>query len=212
MPKLLPVAINVRGKACLMIGGGPVAARKVRSLLECEANVTVVAPVLGEELQQIASQIHWQPRGFAGSDCDNQTIVFACTDNPVVNGQVTAEAHIRGILCNIADDPDNSDFHVAAAVRRGEICIGITTGGGSPALAKHLRAKIETAVGEEYAQLLEILIGYRERLIDVESEQENRAGIWRTILANETILNLLRDGRRVDAELHIKEMIDKAAE
>jgi precorrin-2 dehydrogenase/sirohydrochlorin ferrochelatase len=110
------------------------------------------------------------------------------------------------IWCNQADDAETSDFHLGAAVRRGEICIGITTGGGSPALSKHLKKEIESAVGDEYAQLLKSMSRRRDLLKTKVKGQANRSQIWQAVLAGGA-LEAFRAGEAARAEKLIDDLI-----
>lgn len=208
---LLPVALNVAGKRCLVVGGGGVAERKVRALLECGALVVVLSPLLNEGFTSLLAQIEWREEDYAPDALHEYSLVFACTNKREINAQIASDARASNVWCNIADDPESSDFHTAATLRRGEITIGITTGGGSPSLSRHLKARVETAVGDEYAALLE-MIGARR--LDVRREDESqadgaqnaRAQLWRAILKSDA-LELLRNGKRVEAATTIDDLI-----
>ena len=205
--KLLPVALNVQDKRCLIVGGGSVAQRKAKSLVECGAQVTVISPDLCDGFASFMGNIQHLPRVFQSGDVQDYYVVFACTSNPAVNATVAREAQAQGIWCNVADDPAESDFHSAAAVRRGEVCIGITTAGGSPALARHLKTQVEQCIGPEYEQLLEIVSLRRAALQEKFDAQQERAEIWRAILAS-NVLQLLKNNRRMDAEILVDEIIE----
>jgi siroheme synthase-like protein len=183
----LPVALEVEGRAILIVGGGEVAARKAAAFAECSAAVTVVSP----HLKQGFPTVRHLARKYESGDIEGFTLVCAATDSRQVNAQVAADAKAAGIWCNIADDPQGSDFHTAATVRRGEIAVGINSGGASPVLARHLKRKIEQAVGNEYAELLEIATSYR---IDV----KKRGDFWRQLLESEILL-LLKSGKKAEA-------------
>jgi siroheme synthase-like protein len=197
--KLLPVALNIENKPCLIVGGGAVARRKAESLLECGAKVHVIAPQLCDEFESLMNSLEYSKRGYQSGDCKNYSLVFACTDNRELNAAVAEEAKGLSIWCNIGDDNAGSDFHVAAAIRRGDVCVGITTGGGSPALSRHLKAKVQEAIGPEYSELLEIISARRDALSRSTPEQKQRAAIWRAILESDA-LELLRSGQREAAE------------
>jgi precorrin-2 dehydrogenase/sirohydrochlorin ferrochelatase len=212
--KLLPVALRIEGQRILIVGGGPVAARKARSLLECGAKIKIVAPQLCEELQKEMQQApscwEYSQRNFAGDDCDDCMLVFACTNNPQVNAQVAAICKTKNIFCQMADDGTGSTLHGAATIRRDEICIGVSTGGASPALAKHLKEKIENCVGEEYSQLLQLMSERRTNVKTKFKSQVERAGVWRAVLASE-VLPLLRDGKTTEAKELVDELIHSEA-
>lgn len=213
---LLPISLDVKNKRCLVVGGGLVAARKVASLLECGARVHVVSPALCDELARFTERIEYSKRAFLIDDCVGNSLVFACTNRRDVNAEVADAARRNGIWCNIADDATNSDFHGAATIRRGEISIAISTNGGSPALSRHLKAKIESAIGDEYAQLLNLMSAARanrgseigrngNRVLD--EAQANRAEKWRAILQSD-VLELLRNGANERAAQKIDEILN----
>jgi precorrin-2 dehydrogenase/sirohydrochlorin ferrochelatase len=204
---LLPVALNLQNERVLVVGGGKVAARKTASLLECGARVLVVAPQLCEEFAPLLLQVEYAPRRFQSRDCDGCRLVFACTDAREVNEEIALCARAANAWCNIADDAARSDFHAAAAVRRGEICIGISTGGGSPAMARHLRARVEECVGAEYSRLLELMKTRRAELSRSVKNQPQRADMWRAILSSGA-LEALRRGDEADAQKRIEEIMD----
>lgn len=205
--KLLPVSLNVARRRCVVFGGGAVALRKAQSLRECGAEIVVVAPQFGAEWDALQGQIRRETRVYAPGDCAGASLVFACTNDREVNRQIAAEARDAGIWCNVADALETSDFHSAAAVRRGEISVSIATGGSFPLLARHLREKIESAIGPEYEALLEIVATRRAALPSKLAAQSERAEFWRAIL-NGPILQLLRDGKRAEAENLIDRCFD----
>ena len=183
------------------------AQRKVTSLLECGAQVTVVAPELCDAFVPMLAEIKHLARPFQAGDCAEQHLVFACTNNPAVNAAIAHEAQAHGIWCNVADDASLSDFHSAATVRRDAITIGITTAGQSPALARHLKMQIEGCIGPEYEALLEIMGSQRASLKQKLETQAERAELWRAILDSEA-LALLRQGQRSAAEALIDKLLN----
>lgn len=209
--KLLPVALNVAGKRCLVVGGGSVAERKVRACLECGALVIVVSPVLNQGLTTLRERIEWREENYSSSALHEYFLVFACTNRREINAQVAHDACEAGVWCNLADDPQSSDFHAAATLRRGEITIGITTGGGSPSLSRHLKARVETAIGDEYSALLEMMSARRLNLRRENESQANgapseRAAMWRAVLKSDA-LELLRFGKRMEAETVVDDLM-----
>lgn len=197
--KLLPAVLNLENRAVLIVGGGAVAARKASSFVECSARVTVVCPELSENFPAV----HHIARKYENGDLNGFDLVCAATNFPEINAQIGAEAKKLGIWCNLADDPQNSDFHTAATVRRGEIAVGITTGGASPVLSRHVKAQIEASLGEEYTQLLEIAGSY-------DIEVKNRGAFWRHLLESEA-LELLKARKREEATRLVERFSDKFA-
>jgi precorrin-2 dehydrogenase/sirohydrochlorin ferrochelatase len=195
------LSLDVRGWPVLVVGGGRVAIRKAETLVNNGARVSVIAPHILESTVDFDRTL----RTFQSGDCAAFKMVYACTDSREVNATVAREAKERGILCNIADAPDESDFHNCATVRRGAIHVGISTGGSSAALAKHLREKIEATIGEEYAQLAEIL-GARRVEVKSEKNVDARGDAWRAVLGSD-VLELLRAGKRSEAEKRVDEIL-----
>lgn len=143
------------------------AARKVEGLLAADAPVKVISPVCSPELQAMSDvgAVTFIQRPYQNGDLEGAFLVIAATDDPVVNQTVWAEAVERGCLVNVVDDPQHSSFILPAVVQRGEMSIAISTGGGSPALARRLRERIEGFVGPEYGVLTELLAELRPELI-----------------------------------------------
>ena len=195
MKPLLPVALDLYQRPVLIVGGGKVAARKAEAMLECGAKLTVVAPGLVADFPE---PIERRARTFRPGDCIGFDLVVAATDDPAVNALVRSEARSMRILVNDASGPEFSDIHTASVVRRGDIAIGVTTGGTSPVLARHLRERIEGAIGPEYEQLVEIVEPQK-----LTSRQ--RGDLWVHILASD-ILDLLRAGDLEAAKQRVAEL------
>lgn len=147
--------LDLRGRDCLVVGGGRVAMEKVHGLLDCGADVTVVAPQLDEELWRLP--VRRVRRAFEPGDAERRFLVIAATNDRAVNAQVSAAS----ALCNVADDPELCSFILPAIVRRGPIVVGVSTGGASPALAQKIRDDIADLVGTEHADLARLLQALR---------------------------------------------------
>jgi precorrin-2 dehydrogenase / sirohydrochlorin ferrochelatase len=154
-----PLFMDLRDRQVLVVGGGPVAERKVDSLVEAGAAVTVVAPSVTPRLQQHAEagSIRAFKREFAPSDLDNALLVISATDVPAIQEEVAAAARARAILINTVDHPRLCDFIVPAVVRRGDVILAISTSGTSPALAAALRAKLDGLITNDTARAARIL-------------------------------------------------------
>lgn len=203
-----PITLVEPELRAIVIGGGAVAARKVRGLLAAGAHVTVIAPQLDAELDALAraGQIAVLRRAYQTDDLRDARLVIAATDDVQVNQAVYAEARARGVLVNVVDDPAHCTFHVPALVRRGNITIAISTGGASPALAKHLRVHIEKLIGDEYAQLAALLAELRPR-VQAHVACEHRDTLWHTLI--DTALPLLRERRVDEARACAENLIEK---
>jgi len=151
--------LQIEGRRCLVIGGGKVAERKVRGLLDSGAEVAVISPELTEGLAslQAAGSIVWVPRGYQPDDVAGFFLVMAATDDPQVQDRIQDDAERHGILLNVADVPEKCTFILPALVRRGALSLAISTSGKSPALAKKLRQDLEARLGPEYEVLVEVM-------------------------------------------------------
>ena len=155
MTRYYMACLDLRGRDCLVVGGGRVATEKVQGLLECGAEVTVVAPRLDDGLR--ALDVHVLERRFARSDVVGRFLVIAATSDRSVNAAVSAAAGERSTPCNVADDPELCSFILPAILRRDPITVAVSTGGASPALAQRLRRDIGGLVTERHAKLAEQL-------------------------------------------------------
>jgi len=158
--------IGLQTRQTVVIGGGQVAARKVESLLAAESRVKVISPAIVPELQQFVSsgRISFSQRAYQNGDLEGAYLVIAATDDLSVNHAVWAEATQRGCLINVVDDPEHSTFILPAILQRGEMSVAVSTGGGSPALSRRLRERLEGIIGTEYGILTELLAEIRPEI------------------------------------------------
>ncbi len=164
---LLPLNIDLHDRAVLIVGGGQVACTKLKSLLAAAASVRVVAPVLEQEITKLSSLgvITTRLGRYQSSDLDGIFLAVAATDNGEVNRTVASEARQRGILVAVADAPELSTCTFPAVLRRGNLEIGVATGGRCPAFAVQVRDLLAAVIGEEYGKALERLAAEREKLL-----------------------------------------------
>jgi siroheme synthase-like protein len=149
----------LKGRRCLVVGGGEVGLEKVEGLLACDGDVTVVAPEVVPQLEAYAAEgsISWEPRVFAGGDLEGAFLAIAATSDTDVNIAVYEEAERRAMLVNVVDVPPLCNFILPAIVRSGPLAIAISTAGASPALAKRMKREISETFGEPYARLAILL-------------------------------------------------------
>jgi precorrin-2 dehydrogenase/sirohydrochlorin ferrochelatase len=189
-----PVFLNISGRKCVVVGGGQVALRKVRVLLEHGADVKVISLDLCPGLAQLAEsrEIKALNRAYRTGDLADASVAIAATDDGELNRQVAEEAHSKAVLVNVVDDAENSDFIVPSYLRRGEVTIAVSTSGRSPALARKIRTRLEKELGNEYASLI--------RLIGEVRAKVKREGIkidgdrWQEALDLDLLLELLKRG------------------
>jgi precorrin-2 dehydrogenase/sirohydrochlorin ferrochelatase len=163
----LTLNIDIQDRIALVVGGGTVALRKVKTLLEAGARVRVVAPSLGEglELLRQSGAISLRCAPYGSSDLDGVFLVVAASDNREVNAQVAHDGRERGILVAVASAPKLGTCAFPAILRRGELEIAVSSGGRCPAFSVQVRDRIAGVIGEEYATALERLARDREKLL-----------------------------------------------
>jgi precorrin-2 dehydrogenase/sirohydrochlorin ferrochelatase len=162
----IPIFLDVTGRQCVVVGGGEVAARKVESILEASARVTVVSPSLSPPMEAIVAreQVTHLARNYERGDIRGCVLVYAATDDPKLHRELAAEARTLGIPVNVVDVPELCTFIAPAVIKRGALQIAISTGGASPAFAARLRRNLEDQFGDEHALTLEVLRAARRQL------------------------------------------------
>ncbi len=148
--------LKLKGRKCVVVGGGEIGLEKVEGLLACDGDVTLIAPTAVPELERLAEEgsIAWERREYAGpSDLDAVFMVIACTDDTDINIKIYDDAEARAMLVNIVDVPPLCNFILPALVRMGPLAIAISTAGASPALAKRMKREVADLFGDEYATL-----------------------------------------------------------
>ena len=203
-----PIQLDIRGRRCLVVGGGEVGTRKAQSLLACGGAVTVVSPAVTEELQRLAARgdLALRMREYDGADLEGAFLVIGATDDETLNRRVSADAERRGILCNIADRPEKCNFILPAVVRRGDLVLTVSTSGRSPALAKKLRRSLQAQFGEEYAVLLDLMGAIRRRLLAEAHAPEEHKPVFERLVHSD-ILTWIREGRRHEIDRLLAEVL-----
>ncbi|HEX4011397.1 MAG TPA: bifunctional precorrin-2 dehydrogenase/sirohydrochlorin ferrochelatase [Solirubrobacteraceae bacterium] len=151
--------LRLKGRRCLVVGGGDVGLEKVEGLLACDADVTLVAPDAHPALGELAVEgsIRWERRSYRASDLDGCLIAIAATDDSEINIGVFNDAEQRAMLVNVVDVPPLCNFILPAIVRTGPLAVAVSTAGASPALAKRMKREIAELFGEPYATLAVLL-------------------------------------------------------
>jgi precorrin-2 dehydrogenase/sirohydrochlorin ferrochelatase len=151
--------LSLGGRRCLVVGAGKVGDQKIRSLLDTDADIHVIAIDACESVQELAKrgEIRLSLRAFNRGDLDGIFLVEVATPLRALNTSIYREAHRLGVLCNVVDDPPNCDFFYPAIVRRGPLQIAVSTSGRSPSLAQRLKEQLEGQFGPGYAEWVEEL-------------------------------------------------------
>ena len=206
-----PLNLLLNNRAVAVIGGGGVAERKVLSLLDTGAKITVIAPKATKKIKSLATKkkVVLNLRDFVHDDLKGKLLIFAATNSEEVNKQVAHAARKKGILVNCVDDPQECDFFVPSFFRRGSFVLAVSTGGKVPALSKKIRRDIELSYGARFAEYVKLLAKVREKIYQKISLsfQQKKDLIEKLIESN--ILSLLKEGKKKEAAKLIQEFLQK---
>ena len=180
MSRTFPANLSLAGRACLVVGGGKVALRKVTSLVECRAHVTVVSPEFCPELTALDG-VRLVQRAFEDNDAAGAMLAFAATSDPDVNRQVARAARRHGALVNVVDTPAECDFIVPSVLARGDLTISVCSGGAAPALSRRVRQDLETIVPADYADYVTLLAELRADVMSRVADAACRREIFRRL-------------------------------
>ena len=194
--KYYPAYLDIRNRRCLVVGGGRVGTRKVKTLLDCGAHATIISPQVSKQLEEMADDQRAiiKNRAYQSGDLEGVFLVIGATDDEKLNRQISRDAEERGLLCNIADRPEICNFILPSIVHRGDLTISISTAGTSPAMAKKLRQDLEKQYGPEYADFLRLMGAVRQKLLRQAHEPEAHKTLFKQLIDN-GLLDLIRKNR-----------------
>lgn len=206
-----PIFLNIRDRKCMVIGGGQVALRKVKSLLECGAEVKLISPSLCPELDTLAESrtIGVIRKSYQAGDLQGAFIVIAATDSSDINSEIAKECHNIGVWVNVVDNAEESDFILPSSLHRGSLTIAVATSGRSPALSRKIRMLLEREFDEEYASMVLLIEEVRAKI--------KRQGIkvneddWQKALDLDLILELIKQGDDEKAKATLIENLKAAS-
>lgn len=202
---MYPANLKLAGRSCAVIGGGPIAERKVLSLLQANAIVTVFSPHLTDKLSQLSGEklLSVYLRTYIPGDLVGYFLVICATNDSSINRQAALEAKTENSLVNIVDAPELCDFTVPAQVVRGDLLLTVSTAGQSPQFARLIRAQLEEKYGEEYGIYLDLLGKIRLDMKQRMLSSRQRQYFWQESL-DEEIIALLATGKLKEAEEKIR--------
>lgn len=203
-----PIQLEIENMPCLVVGGGSVALRKVKSLVRAGARVTVISPALTGGLAELAEtgSIRHIARGYEACDVDGYDLVICATDDVGINRQVAREARAFGVLVNVIDAPEEGNFTVPSSVDSGPLLLTISTGGISPAFSRMLRQELAETYGAVHGAFLTKLGVWRDEVKDILPTPQERGSFWRSVLTRD-VMKLLREGNLEKAEESIQDAI-----
>ncbi|MBW2606711.1 MAG: bifunctional precorrin-2 dehydrogenase/sirohydrochlorin ferrochelatase [Deltaproteobacteria bacterium] len=208
-----PVSLDIKNRKCLVVGGGGVGTRKVVTLIDCGAKVTVISPVVRGNLLELADSglIILKKRPYRETDLDGMFLVVGTTDDEELNRQISIDAEKLNMLCNIADRPKVCNFILPSIVNRGDLTISISTSGKSPALAKRLRIELEEQFGNEYAELLLLMGAIREKLLSKKHEPEAHKQLFEKLISR-GLLDMIHGNRKDEIDSLLCEVLGEGFE
>lgn len=202
--KYYPVHLDINNRNVLVVGGGGVGTRKVKTLVDCGARVTVVSREVTTKLQDLAAsgEINLEQRSYRSEDLNGMFLVIGATNDMKLNRQISNDAEELNTLCNIADRPEVCNFILPSIVRRDDLVITISTSGKSPAMAKKLRKSLENQYGEEYGTLLRLMGTIRKKLLRQAHEPEAHKPLFEQLI-NSDLIEMIQAGKidEIDALL-----------
>lgn len=207
MAKYYPVMLNLEHRPCLVVGGGRVAERKVKSLLEAKADITVVSPQFTSALFELArnDRIKLLQNDYRSDLIKSFAFVCAASDDMSVNEEVAKECHSNGILINVVDNEKLSSVIMPAVLCYGGVVISVSTSAHSPMLASKIRDKIADIIGPEYGEYNELLGKTRRIIIQKVADPEKRRQIFKDI-QDDKYLAMIKNGEYITPEIILRDV------
>lgn len=205
-----PIYVNLHGKRCLVVGAGQVGRRKIATLADCgAAEILVIDRVPATEAcPELLTHpaVVFACRPYETSDLDGRFLVIASTDDEALNWRISRECAERGIPCNIVDQPEKCSFIVPALFTQGDLTVAISTGGGSPALARKIRQGLGEFLGTEYGALLMLMSQLRPLVMALDLGTPANSKLFRD-LVHSPLLEALGQGDAARAETILRDIL-----
>lgn len=205
MPNYYPIMLDIEDKKCTVIGGGSVAYRKITSLLDCAAKVTVISIVIDEEINNLADEkkITYIQDNYNYKYISGSYLVYAATNDRKINELIFKDCSAENILINVVDEPDICNFIVPAKVKRGNLTVAISTNGSSPMLAKKIREDLETAFDYRYELFLDIMVEIRKIAAVWIKSSKRRSDFYREVTYSDLINKVNNENKEeIKAEIY----------
>lgn len=203
-----PIFLDIKGKPCVVIGGGNVAERKVLSLIDAGAKVLVISPKLTPALKKLANKkkIGYCPKAYEKGNLKGFFLAYSATNDQKVNRDVFNEAKRQGVLLNVVDVPELCNFIVPSVVERGDLLIAISTSGKSPAMAKKIRQQLEKEFGKEYAVFLDIMGKIRDKVLTRSKESDKNKRLFER-LVDSPMIEWIKEGKKKEINKFLKKIL-----
>ncbi len=178
-----PFYIDLKNKNCYIIGGGKVALRKVQTLLEYEAKITLISENVCDEIELFKNEITIIYKSFEMEDLVNPFYVVSATNDNKLNEEISDYCLGNNILVNVVDDIDKCNFIFPAVLKEGDITIGVSTSGKSPVMSGVIRDYIKETMPSFYPSFVAKLGDLRQRVKDEVSQEKSRFKIFKKLCA-----------------------------
>jgi len=207
---LLPLFHNLRGRRCLVVGGGDVALRKLRQLVSAGAAIEVVAPQINQAIREMAKHqtLSFLERPFAEDDIAGAVLVVAATNDDTVNAQVSQLAQAANIPVNVVDSPGLCTVVFPSIVDRSPVQIAISSGGNAPVLARMLRTRLEALIPSGYGKLAALAGKYRDRVKARLHSSLDRKAFWEEVFEGD-IAELVYSERLKEADQRLEQRLEQ---
>ena len=212
---LYPAMLDLKEKKCVVIGGGKVALRKVKTLLNSFAKVKIISPSICSEMAEMAKHhntknyLEWLQKVYEKKDLCGAFMVFACTDDSSINTTISRDARSKGLMINCVNPPEESNFIVPASVNNGDLTISISTGGASPALSKKLKEKIQQEFVSGWDKYIELLKYCRQEIKNQVNDENRRKDIYYEILENDYIFEEAKKIDDYEINVYAKQIVER---
>jgi precorrin-2 dehydrogenase / sirohydrochlorin ferrochelatase len=193
-----PAFIDLTGKRCLVVGGGPVGTEKTEKILDAGGTVRLVSPQVTPRLAGLIASgeiDEFHRRGYQTADLDGCLLAIAATADAAVNYTVWEDAEARTMLVNVVDVPPLCNFIVPSIMRHGELAVAVSTGGASPIVARTVRERIQAEIGPEWGELVALMRQTREELKQRFTTMPSRAAAVERLLASGVVERLAAGDR-----------------
>ncbi len=203
-----PVFLKLKDQACLVVGAGEVAARKIELLARADAKITVIAEHISPAVLslQAAHNLTLLQKSFSSADLGAFRLVVSATDNNETNRLVAKTATEQNIPCNVVDTPELCSFIFPAIIDRSPIIAAVSSGGASPVLARLLRAKLETVIPPAYGRLAELAEKFRDKVKRHINNPAQRRIFWENVLQG-SVAELIFSGNEQEAERQLQQTL-----
>ncbi len=206
----LPLFADIRNRPCLVVGGGVVAGRRVKLLLEAGAEITVLTTEASDTLQRLADdgQISLELDSFVDQPLEPYWLVIAATDDRTTNRRVADAAKAAQRFCNVVDDPDHCTFIMPAIVDRDPVTVAISTAGFSPVLARWTKGVIETVLPNRLGSLATLARNWRERVKERLADGDSRRRFWQAVMDSDVAEHAFA-GRDPESEAALQHLLHR---